>query len=214
MCCRRILLWHLLCWRVRSSQGSTDWDPYHNCVLPSLSSLLVVLGHSVVRQTHSTTESFVLHSSSCQASSSEITQGFSCLTSFERPTRHQERHHNRILLHTFIGRAWLQRRKDPEPQDWRCLYRPRRGVSTPDWLCFQYLIYMPWARLSVPHLHALGQAVTWQKTLLHMRTLVVSPNLWVVASGSWRHPAMAYVASHNLLSCGRIKNIYVLVRVF
>jgi hypothetical protein len=23
---------------------------------------------------------------------------------------------NRILLHTFIGRAWLQRRRDPEPR--------------------------------------------------------------------------------------------------
>jgi hypothetical protein len=36
-----------------------------------------------------------------------------------------------------------------------------------------------------------------QKTLLHMHTLVVYPNLWVVASGSQRHPAMAYVASHR-----------------
>ena len=48
----------------------------------------------------------------------------------------------------------------PQAQNWCCLYRPRRGVSTPDWLCFQYLIYMstpdwlcfqyliymPWAR--------------------------------------------------------------------
>jgi hypothetical protein len=29
-----------------------------------------------------------------------------------------------------------------------------------------------------------------------MSTLVVYPNLWVVANGSQRHPAMAYVASH------------------
>ena len=34
----------------------------------------------------------------------------------------------------------------PQAQNWCCFYRPRRGVSTPDWLCFQYLIYMPQAR--------------------------------------------------------------------
>jgi hypothetical protein len=35
----------------------------------------------------------------------------------ELPSRQQERHHNRILLHTFIGRAQLQRQKDPEPRN-------------------------------------------------------------------------------------------------
>jgi hypothetical protein len=35
------------------------------------------------------------------------------------------------------------------------------------------------------------------KTLLHMCTLVVYPNLWVVARGSQRHLVMAYVASHS-----------------
>jgi hypothetical protein len=55
----------------------------------------------------------------------------------------------------------------------------------------------------VPHLHAPGQAVTQQKILLHMRTLVVYPNVWVVASGSQRHLVMAYVASHitHPISC-------------
>jgi hypothetical protein len=52
----------------------------------------------------------------------------------------------------------------------------------------------------VSHLHAPGQAVTRQKTLLHMRTLIVYPNLWVVASGSQCHLVMAYVASHTNLS--------------
>ena len=51
--------------------------------------------------------------------------------------------------------------------------------------------------LSVPHLHASGQAVTRQKTLLHMRTLVVYPNLWVVASSSQCQLLMVYVASHT-----------------
>jgi hypothetical protein len=61
---------------------------------------------------------------------------------------------------------------------------------------------------SVPHLHAAGQAVTWQKTLLHMRTLVVYPNLWVVASGSQHYLVMVYVASHKEinLKISKIKN--------
>jgi hypothetical protein len=31
-------------------------------------------------------------------------------------TRQQEQRCNRILLHTFIGRAWLQRQRDPKPR--------------------------------------------------------------------------------------------------
>jgi GTPase involved in cell partitioning and DNA repair len=38
--------------------------------------------------------------------------------------------------------------------------------------------------------------VSLQKTLLHMYTLVVCPNLCVVASSSQRHSATAHVASH------------------
>jgi hypothetical protein len=34
----------------------------------------------------------------------------------ERPSRQQEWCHNRILLHTFIGRAWLHRRKTLSPE--------------------------------------------------------------------------------------------------
>jgi hypothetical protein len=34
----------------------------------------------------------------------------------EHPTRQKEQLHNRILLHTFIGRAQLQRRKDPSQE--------------------------------------------------------------------------------------------------
>ena len=79
----------------------------------------------------------------------------------------------------------IAKAKDPEPQNWRCLYRPRSGVSIPDWSCFQYLIYIP------P-----GWAVTWCETLMHMRTLVVYRNLGV-ASSSQRHLVMAYVASHS-----------------
>jgi hypothetical protein len=39
------------------------------------------------------------------------------VTPCERPTHQQEQHHNRILLHMFIGRAQLQWRKDPEPRN-------------------------------------------------------------------------------------------------
>jgi hypothetical protein len=42
-----------------------------------------------------------------------------------------------------------------------------------------------------------GQAVSLQKTLLHMYTLVVCPNLCVVASSSQCHSATAHVASHT-----------------
>jgi hypothetical protein len=108
--------------------------------------------------------------------------------------------------------------KRPQAQNWCCLYRPRRGVShtrigyafatsftclTSDWLFICYLIYMSHIRLvmlSVPHRTSItcpGQAVTWQKTLLHMYTLVVYPNLSMVASSSQCHLVMAYVASHS-----------------
>jgi hypothetical protein len=39
--------------------------------------------------------------------------------------------------------------------------------------------------------------VSLQKTLLHMYTLIVCPNLCVVASSSPCHSATAHVASHN-----------------
>ena len=40
-------------------------------------------------------------------------------------------------------KSLIAKAKDPEPQNWHCLYRPRSGMSIPDWLCFQYLIYIP-----------------------------------------------------------------------
>jgi transposase InsO family protein len=45
--------------------------------------------------------------------------------------------------------------------------------------------------------HTLKQYL--QKTLLHMYTLVVCPNLCMVASSSQCHSATAHVASHSLL---------------
>jgi hypothetical protein len=52
--------------------------------------------------------------------------------------------------------------------------------------------YTPKASLSCP-----GQAVSLQKTLQHMYTLVVCPNLCVVASSSQCHSETTHVASHT-----------------
>jgi hypothetical protein len=108
-------------------------------------------------------------------------------------------------------------------QNWCCLYRPSRGVSHTQIgyaLCLicMFLIWLATLSLStsqnlinIPHLHVShligyilstsltcpGQAVTWQKALLHMYTLVVCPDLCVVASSSQHHSAMAHVASHS-----------------
>jgi hypothetical protein len=136
----------------------------------------------------------------------------------------QERRCNRILLHTFIGRAWLQRRRDPEPRTGAAYIGLGEACLTPglvmhyasfacsssDWLLSlctsQSLIIIP--HLHVSHLIGYtfkaslscpGQAVSLQKTLLHMYTLVVCPNLCVVASSSQCHSATAHVASHNSL---------------
>jgi hypothetical protein len=113
--------------------------------------------------------------------------------------------------------------KRPRAQNWCCLYRPRRGVSHTrigyalSLICM-FLIWLATLSLCtsqsliiIPHLHVShligytpkaslscpGQAVSLQKTLLHMFTLVVCPNLCMVASSSQCHSAMAHVASHS-----------------
>jgi hypothetical protein len=116
---------------------------------------------------------------------------------------------NRILLHTFIGRAWLQRRRDPEPRTGTAYIGLGEACLTPvlvmhyasfacsssDWLLSlstsQNLINMP--HLHVSHLIGYilsisltcpGQSVTWQKALLHMYTLVVQTYVWWPAVAS------------------------------
>jgi hypothetical protein len=120
----------------------------------------------------------------------------------------------------FIGRTWLQRQRDPEPRTGAAYIGLGEACLTPglvmhyasfacsssDWLLSLYLTephyhasfacltsvgYTLKASLSCP-----GQAVSLQKTLLHMYTLVVCPNLCVVASSSQCHSATAHVASH------------------
>jgi hypothetical protein len=51
--------------------------------------------------------------------------------------------------------------------------------------------------LPVPHYYASGQAVTQQKTLMHIRTLVVYPNSWASAKRNQRYLVMVFVASHK-----------------
>ena len=119
----------------------------------------------------------------------------------------------------------MQRRRDPEPRTGAAFIGLGEACLTPrlvmhyasfacslsDWLLSlstsQSLIIIP--HLHVSHLIGYtlkaslscpgGQAVSLQKTLLHMYTLVVCPNLCVVASSSQCHSATAHVASHNVL---------------
>ena len=139
-----------------------------------------------------------------------------------RPTRQQEQRCNRILLRTFIGRAWLQRWRDPNARTGAAYIGLGEACLTPDWLCTKPHLHVPHLigyslslYLTEPHYHTHlhvshligytlkasllcpGQAVSLQKTLLHMYTLVVCPNLCLVASSSQCHSATAHVASHS-----------------
>jgi hypothetical protein len=103
-------------------------------------------------------------------------------SSYVHPTCQQERHCNRILLHMFIGRALLQRRRDPQAQNWCCLYRPRRGVSH-TWIGYAWvMLTTSFGCLSSDWLTSLSsdwliclssdwlilKTSSWQKTLLPM----------------------------------------------
>ena len=119
----------------------------------------------------------------------------------------------------------MQRRRDPEPRTGAAYIGLGEACLTPglvmhyasfacsssDWLLSlctsQSLIIIP--HLHVSHLIGYtlkaslscpGQAVSLQKTLLHMYTLVVCPILCVVASSSQCHSATAHVAFHTLRS--------------
>ena len=84
------------------------------------------------------------------------------------------------------------------------------ACSLSDWLLSLSLCTSQ-SLIIIPHLHVShligytlkaslscpGQAVSLQKTLLHMYTLVVCPILCVVASSSQCHSATAHVASHT-----------------
>ena len=63
-----------------------------------------------------------------------------------RPTRQQEWHCNRILLHMFIGRTWLQRRRNPEPRTGAAYIGLGEACLTPGLV--MHGLCLP------PHLHA------------------------------------------------------------
>jgi hypothetical protein len=149
----------------------------------------------------------------------------------------QERRCNRILLHTFIGRAWLQRRKDPEPRtgaafiglgeacltlglvmhyasfacsssDWLSLSVPHRA-SLSYLICMSHIWLVTLSQyLTEPHYHARARQCLCKKTLLHMYTLVVCPNLCMVASSSQCHSATAHVTSHTVETSQEFKMVH------
>ena len=94
--------------------------------------------------------------------------------------------------------------KRPRAQNWCCLYRPRRGVSHTQIGYAWVMLTTSFACLTSDWLTCLSsdwlilKTSSWQKTLLHMYTLGVYPNLCVVARSSQHHPAMAHVASHRV----------------
>jgi hypothetical protein len=106
----------------------------------------------------------------------------------------------------FIGRAWLQSRRDPQAQNWCCLYMPRRGVS-------HIRIGYAWVMLTISFACLTSDWLTclssdWL-TCLSSDWLALKTSSWqkknftayvfVMASGSQHHPAKAHVASHKAL---------------
>ena len=89
--------------------------------------------------------------------------------------------------------------KRPRAQNWCCLYRPRRGMphTLIGYALSLICMFLIWLATLKASLSCPGQAVSLQKTLLHMYTLVVCPILCVVASSSQCHSATAHVASHR-----------------
>jgi hypothetical protein len=109
---------------------------------------------------------------------------------------------NRILLHTFIGRAWLQRRRDPKPRTGAAYIGLGEACLTPGLV--MHGLCLP------PHLHAyiwlVNFSLIWLVNfsliwLVNSQNLILAKNftayVCVVARGSQRHPATARVASHT-----------------
>jgi hypothetical protein len=104
-------------------------------------------------------------------------QNHSC----ERPTRQQERHHKRILLHTFIGRAWLLRRKT---------LSPRNGAA--------YIgLGVTGSYANSTSLICVGPGSDSAKNSYAHAHIVCLPIIMGGASGSQRHLVMAFAASHT-----------------
>ena len=125
-------------------------------------------------------------------------------------TCQQEQCCNRILLHRFIGRAWLQRRRDPKPRTGAAYIGLGVACLTPRLV--MYGLCLP------PHLHAyiwlvnfsliwlVNFSLIWLVNLsliwlVNFQNLILAKNftayVCMVASGSQHHPATAHVASHT-----------------
>jgi hypothetical protein len=116
----------------------------------------------------------------------------------------------------------LQRRRDPKPRTGVAYIGLGEACLTPGWgmhytsfACSSsdWLLSLCTSKslIIIPHLHVShligytlkaslscpGQAVSLQKTVLHTYTLVVCPNLCMVASSSQCHSPTAHVASHR-----------------
>jgi hypothetical protein len=125
-------------------------------------------------------------------------------------TGQQEWHYNRLLLHTFIGRAWLQRRRDPKPRTGAAYTGLGEACLTPRLVVLG--LCLP------PHLHAyiwlvnfsliwlVNFSLIWLVNLsliwlVNFQNLILAKNftayVCMVASGSQHHPATAHVASHT-----------------
>jgi hypothetical protein len=109
-------------------------------------------------------------------------QQCSCVIRCARPTRQQERCCSRILLHTFIGRAWLQRRRDPEPRTGAtyiglgeaCLtpglvmHSTSFACSSSDW---SFSLSTSQNLINIPHLHVshlIGYSLSTSQNLIIM----------------------------------------------
>ena len=86
----------------------------------------------------------------------------------------------------------MQRRKAPEPRTGAAYIGLGEACLTPRLV----MLTISFACLTSDWL--ILKTSSWQKTLLHMYTLGVYPNLCVVARSSQHHPAMAHVASHRV----------------
>ena len=127
-----------------------------------------------------------------------------------RPTRQQEQHCNRILLHTFIGRAWLQRQRDPDPRigaayiglGEACL-RPGLvmhytsfACSSSDWL---FSLSTSQNLINIPHLHVSHLIGYTLRTSLSY--LICMSHIWLIILSEPHYHARARQCLGKKLYC-------------
>jgi hypothetical protein len=88
-----------------------------------------------------------------------------------RPNHQQEWRCNRILLHTFIRRAWLQRGRDPEPRTGAAYIGLGEACLTPDWLCMGYAYHL----ICMSHIWLVNMSLIW---LVNSQNLILAKKLY------------------------------------